>query len=55
MAQNKILRFIKKNKLKCRSVVINEFEIPAFYSEVTEFTLVGLKDEEGKITHKMGK
>jgi len=32
------------------TVVINEYDIPAFYSEVTEFTLVGLKDEEGNIT-----
>lgn len=30
-------------------VNINEYEIPAFYSEVTEFTLVGLKDENGNI------
>jgi len=32
-----------------KTVIINEYEIPAFYSEVTEFTLVGLKDEEGNI------
>ena len=28
---------------------INEQKIPAFYNEITDFTLVGLKDTEGKI------
>lgn len=28
---------------------INEQKIPAFYNEITDFTLVGLKDAEGKI------
>jgi len=28
-------------------IIIEEFEVPAFYSEVTEFTLVGLKDSKG--------
>lgn len=32
------------------TVVIDEYDIPAFYSEVTEFTLVGLKDSDGNIS-----
>ncbi len=28
---------------------INDVEVPAFYSEITDYTLVGLKDEEGNI------
>ena len=31
------------------TVVINNEEIPAFYNEITKYTVVGLKDEEGKI------
>lgn len=31
------------------TVVINEEEIPAFYNEITKYTIVGLKDKEGKI------
>lgn len=30
-------------------VTINDFEIPAFYNEITNITLVGLKDGEGSI------
>ena len=29
------------------TVVINNEEIPAFYNEITDYTVVGLKDEEG--------
>ena len=31
------------------TVVINDEEIPAFYNEITKYTVVGLRDEEGKI------
>ncbi|NLM63066.1 MAG: cadherin-like beta sandwich domain-containing protein [Mollicutes bacterium] len=31
------------------TTIINEEEIPAFYSDFTKFTLVGLKDQEGNI------
>lgn len=31
------------------TVVINDEEIPAFYNEITKYTVVGLKDENGKI------
>ncbi len=31
------------------TVVINEEEVPAFYNEITKYTVVGLKDEDGKI------
>ena len=31
------------------TVNISDTEIPAFYSEITKFTLVGLKDEDGNI------
>lgn len=31
------------------TVTINDTEIPAYYNELTKITLVGLKDEEGKI------
>ena len=31
-------------------ITINEKEVPAFYSEITKFTLVGLKNNEGKIS-----
>lgn len=33
------------------TVTINEEEVPAFYSEVTKFTLVALKDAEGKVAY----
>ncbi|MBQ6840677.1 MAG: cadherin-like beta sandwich domain-containing protein [Bacilli bacterium] len=33
-----------------KNLVIQEFDIPGFYSEVTEFNLVGLKDEEGNVS-----
>ncbi len=32
-----------------KTITINNTEIPAFYSEITKFTLVGVKDENGKI------
>lgn len=32
-----------------RTSTINDEEVPSFYSEFTKFTLVGLKDSEGKI------
>ena len=31
------------------TVPMGDEEVPAYYSEITEYTLVGLKDEEGKI------
>lgn len=31
------------------TITINDIEVPAFKSELTNFTIVGLKDEEGKI------
>lgn len=31
------------------TVIIDDFEIPALHNEVTKVTLIGLKDEEGKI------
>ena len=31
------------------TVVINDEEIPAFYNEITKYTVVGLRDEEGNI------
>lgn len=33
------------------TVTINEEEIPAYYGEVTKYTLVGLKDEEGNVEY----
>ena len=41
---------VKPDSYVEKTIVIDEFEVPAFYSEVTEFTLVGLKDEEGNIS-----
>lgn len=32
-----------------KTVKINDFDIPAFYSEITKFTLIGVKDETGNI------
>ena len=32
-----------------KTVLIDNTEIPAFYSEVTQFTLVGIKDEDGHV------
>lgn len=34
---------------KEKTITIEEQEVPAFYSEITEYTLVGLKDEKGDI------
>lgn len=31
------------------TVVINDEEIPAFYNEITKYTIVGLRDESGKV------
>lgn len=31
------------------TVVINNEEIPAFYNEITKYTIVGLRDSEGKV------
>ena len=31
------------------TVIINNEEIPAFYNEITKYTVVGLRDEEGKV------
>lgn len=31
------------------TITINNTEIPAFYSEITKFTLVGVKDDTGKV------
>ena len=35
------------DNFKDTTVVINNEEIPAFYNEITDYTVVGLKDEEG--------
>ena len=40
----------KPNSYIEKTITINEMEIPAFYSEITDFTLVGLKDENGNIS-----
>lgn len=40
---------IKPESYDEKTVSINNFEIPAFYSEITNFTLVGVKDETGKV------
>jgi putative mannosyl-glycoprotein endo-beta-N-acetylglucosaminidase len=40
----------KPNSFIEKTVTINEIEIPAFYSQITDFTLVGLKDENGNIS-----
>ena len=37
------------DNFKETTVVINNEEIPAFYNEITDYTVVGLKDEEGII------
>lgn len=34
---------------EAKNLQINNFDIPAFYSEITKFTLVGVKDETGKV------
>ena len=53
---NKKYRVVKKRELIASkdgyvdsTVKINDFEIPALYNEVTEVTLIGLKDEDGNI------
>jgi hypothetical protein len=33
-----------------KTITINNMEVPAFYSDVTKFTLVGLKDSQGQIS-----
>lgn len=45
---------IKENLEKPKSyeektIKIKEFDIPAFYNDKTKFTLIGLKDEKGKV------
>ncbi len=40
----------KPNSFIEKTVTINEMEIPAFYSQITDFTLVGLKDENANIS-----
>lgn len=37
------------DNFKETTVIINNEEIPAFYNEITDYTVVGLKDEEGVI------
>ena len=39
----------KPNTYEEKTIVINEIEVPCFYSEITKITLVGLKDEDAKI------
>lgn len=41
---------VKPESFSESKVVIDAFEIPAFYSEILEFTVVGLKDENGTIS-----
>ena len=46
----KIKEYLEKpNAYEETTVKISEYEIPAFYSEITDFTLVGLKGDDGKI------
>lgn len=40
---------VKPETFTNTSIVINEVEVPAFYSEITKYTLVGLKNEAGAI------
>ena len=40
---------VKPDSFIDKIVKINDFDIPAFYNEVTNITLIGLKDEAGKI------
>lgn len=40
---------VKPNMFEETTVVINDFEIPAFINEISKITLVGLKDESGNI------
>ena len=53
---DKKYRVVKKKELieqkdgyKDTTVIINNFEVPSLYNEVTDVTLVALKDEEGNI------
>lgn len=39
----------KPELFEATTVTINETEIPAFYNEITNITLIGLKDEQGSI------
>ena len=39
----------QKDGYKETTVIINNFEVPSLYNEVTDVTLVALKDEEGNI------
>ncbi len=45
----------RKSVLECpktyeeTTIKINDVEVPAFYSDITKFNLIGLKDESGKI------
>lgn len=41
---------IKPETYEEKTVLINDFTIPAFYSDITKFTLVGLKSADGKIS-----
>ncbi len=40
---------VKPESYSESTAMINEIEVPAFYSEITEFVLVGLKDKSGNI------
>ncbi len=42
---------VAPNNYEEKSVTINGIEIPAYYSNATKFTLVGLKDSEGIISY----
>lgn len=55
-ANNKTYTLIKrKNNLEApanyteTTIKINDIDIPAFYNEITKYTLVGLKDTEGNV------
>ena len=41
---------VKPTLFDDKTITIDEKEIPAFYNEVSKYTLVGLKDENGKIS-----
>lgn len=43
-----VKNIIKPETYEETKVTINNFEIPAFYSDITKYTLVGIKDENGK-------
>ncbi len=39
----------KPDNYEDKTIIIDEIEVPAFYSDITKYTLIGLKDEKGNI------